>query len=979
MYLKEIKASGFKSFADKISIELGKGITGIVGPNGSGKSNVVDAVRWVLGEQSVKSLRGKDNMTDVIFSGSKSRNPMNVATVSLVFDNSDHYLPLEYDEAEIKRRVYKDGTNDYFINGEKVRLKDIVNLLLDSGIAKESFNIISQGKIEEVINSKPTDRRVILEEAAGVLKYKRRKEEALRKLDKMHNNISRVKDIINEIEPQIEPLRIASEKAVLYKKTSAELEEVEVALITHEITELNYSYQKNKEDISILERDIMALQSDNAIGDAKILEFKTKLTKLDNDIHDVQNDVLMLTEKCEKLNGRKALIMERKNYEAHDERAHQRLVELKEKSHELKNMIEAGETDMININKEMSKADTSISLLNKDINDLKDNKSELEKALTNIYREKNNLDIKRDNLINSIDNNLSLPAAVKNILDNPKLTGIHNTIGNLIETEEESALAVSTAIGFNLSTLVVDNDKAAKEAICTIRNIGRATFFPLDVIKPKYIDSLTNEIIDKMDFDVLLADTLVKYDKKYDNIIKNVLGNILVVSNIDEAMRLARAINYKYRIVTYEGELIHAGGSITGGKAAKTRNVIADKYELEKVCRVIASKEDALKNTENKINEIDYSLKAYEDKLYLVTKDRMLSLEKINSRKETVQNLKASLEQVLLDLRGQDKKNSNLSNEEDLIIKDYYEALALKQDKKKSLEILINEKKDMSERLEEAEALSKKENSEYNIKSNELKNLEIEVNRMDVKLDNLLATLNDTYSTTYENATKYYKLDMPYKDAKSLVSTLKRKIREIGVVNMAAPEEFERVNERYEFLNGQLLDLSKAEDTLLDIIDEMDKVMTREFDQTYKTVNTHFGQIFKELFKGGSAELKLTDPSNLLETGIDIVASPPGKKLKNIFALSGGEKTLTAISLLFAIIKSRPAPFCILDEVEAALDEANVDTFGQYVTRLKEESQFILITHKKKTMEYADILYGITMQESGVSKLVGVKLEDIEK
>lgn len=979
MYLKEIKASGFKSFADKISIELKNGITGIVGPNGSGKSNVVDAVRWVLGEQSVKSLRGKDNMTDVIFSGSKSRNPMNVATVSLIFDNTDHFLPLEYDEVEIKRRVYKDGTNDYFINGEKVRLKDIVNLLLDSGIAKESFNIISQGKIEEVINSKPIDRRIILEEAAGVLKYKRRKEEALRKLDKTHNNIDRVKDIINELEPQIEPLRKAKEKAFLYKKASADLENIEIALITHEITEMNFEYQKNKVDASNKEKEILALQSGTTASDAKILEFKTKINKLDDDIHKVQNEVLSLTEKCEKLNGQKTILTERKNLEADNIKKHERLVELKEKSHELKNMIEAQETDVININKDMTNDENNISSLNKNINALKSEKVELEKALTSIYREKNNLEVKRDNLINTIENNLSLPTAVKNILDNPKLMGIHNTIGNLIEIDTEASLAINVAIGPNLATIVTDDEKSAKEAIYTIKNIGRATFFPLNIIKPKYIDDITKKVINEVNFDVFFADSLVKYDKKYTNIIKNVLGNILVVSNIDEAISLSKKINYKYRIVTFDGELIHAGGSITGGKQAKSRNVIVDRYELDKVYKLITNKENTLKTTENKINEIDYNLKALEDKLYLKTKSKMLFEEKINSKNETISNLKASYEQVLLDLRTSTLEKDNLSKEEDEVIKLYYETLALKQEKKKDLEMLIKEKRNLNEELMETEALSKKENSEYNTKSNELKSLEIEINRMDVKLDNLLSVLNDTYSTTYENAIKYYKLDMPYKDAKNLVNSLKKKIKDIGVVNLAAPQEFERVNERYEFLNNQLIDLSKAEDTLLDIISEMDKVMAKEFSQTFKEVNNHFGSIFKELFKGGNAELKLTEPNNLLETGIDIVVSPPGKKLKNIFALSGGEKTLTAISLLFAIIKSKPSPFCILDEVEAALDEANVDTFGMYITKLKSVSQFILITHKKKTMEYADILYGITMQESGVSKLVSVRLEDIDK
>lgn len=980
MYLKEIKSQGFKSFADKTNIELTDGITGIVGPNGSGKSNVVDAVRWVLGEQSVKSLRGDGNMTDVIFSGSKSRNPMNVASVTLVFDNTDKYLPLEYDEVAIKRRVYKDGTNEYFLNNERVRLKDITNLLLDSGIAKESFNIISQGKIESIISSKPSERRTIFEEAAGVLKYKRRKEEAIRKLDKTHNNLARVNDIISELEPQIEPLKEAKEKALEYEEAKANLEEVEVALITEDITKINDKYQTDKERIETLNNEILKLGVSSNKSEVKIEEYKNEINKNYEQIKETQNKILQYTTKAEKLNSRKDIITERKKYELEDAKLHNTILELKEKELSLKNQINSLETDIININKETTKTEEEISNLNSKIIKIKTEKQTLENHLTTTLRQKNNLEIKAENLKQSIENGGMLPVAVKSVLNNPKLTGIHNVLGNLIETESKYTLAISTALGFSTNHIITDNENAAKEAIAYIKNIGRATFFPLNIIKPKYIDNDTIDIINHEPYFVCIASDLVKYENTYKNIILNQLGNIIVTENINDATKLSKKINYRYRIVTLDGEIIHVGGSITGGKQNKNRNVISDKYDLESTLKEIEKTLNFIKEDENKINEIDYELKSLEDKKYLLDKEKILNLDKINSKQNNTKTLKDTLEKVTIDINSTNNIiEGALSKEEEEIISEYYEAIRQKEETEKELEILTKEKKDLEENLEEYELSVKKENSEYSKKIDELKSLEISVNRMDVKLDNLLNILSETYSMTYEKAKANYKLEIDYNFAKTKVNTLRKKLKELGIVNLAAPEEYDRVSERYEFLLNQVNDLNKAENTLLEIIEEMDKIMVKEFNNSFKIINQNFEETFKQLFKGGSATLKLTEPNNLLETGIEIVASPPGKKLSSISLLSGGEKTLTAISLLFAIIKSRPAPFCILDEVEAALDEVNVDTFGKYVKELKNISQFIIITHKKKTMEYADVLYGITMQESGVSKLVSVKLEEIEK
>lgn len=979
MYLKEIKAKGFKSFADKTNIEFTKGLTGVVGPNGSGKSNVVDAVRWVLGEQSVKSLRGEGNMTDVIFTGSKSRNPMNTASVTLVFDNTDKYLPLEYDEVEIKRRVYKDGSNEYFINNERVRLKDITNLLLDSGIAKESFNIISQGKVDTIIGSRPEEKRVIIEEAAGVLKYKRRKESAIRKLEKTHDNLNRVGDIINELEPRITPLKEQKEKALEYIEAKENLEKIEIALITEDITNMNYEFQENKNKIDKLNDEILKMSSENALVSSKTEKFKNEILKVEEKINKIRNTILELTTKSEKLNSRKTIITERKNYEVDNAKLHNQILELKENALKTKNEINNRETDIININRETEKLSINISTLEKDLAKIKEAREKENNNLTLNIRKSHNLKIKAESLQNNIENGSSLPVAVKSVLNNPKLRGIHDIIGNLIETDEKYSLAISTALGYSSNNIVTDNEVCAKEAINYIKTIGRATFFPLNIIKPKYIDDNTKNILkEEKDF-IGIASSLVKNDEKYNNIILNQLGNIIVTNNMDSAIKISKKINNRYRIVTLEGEIIHVGGSMTGGKN-KTRNIISDKYDLEITLKDIDNVNKIISENENKINEIDYNLRSIEDKIYLLTKDKLLKEESIKNKQKEITSLKDEEEKINLDINSVGNLlDGGLSKEEEEVLDKYYSTIKEKEEKEKELEILIKQKNSLNEDLEEHELSIKKENSLYNEKVTQLKDLEIASGRMDVKLDNLLNSLNETYSMTYEKAKENYFLEIDYKEAKSKVNSLKRKLKEIGIVNLAAPEEYEKVSERYNFLINQVEDLKEAENTLLKIIDEMDKVMIKEFNESFKIINENFKTTFKELFSGGEASLKLTDPKNLLETGIEIVASPPGKKLKGISALSGGEKTLTAISLLFAIIKSRPAPFCILDEVEAALDDANVDTFGKYVTKLKDKSQFILITHKKKTMEYVDVLYGITMQESGVSKLVSVKLEDIEK
>ena len=979
MYLKTIVASGFKSFADKITIDLTNGITGIVGPNGSGKSNVVDAIRWVLGEQSVKSLRGEGNMSDVIFSGSKSRKPLNVASVALIFDNSDKYLNIDYDEVAIKRRVYKDGTNEYLINNEKCRLKDIVDLFLDTGVAKESFNIISQGKVEEIISSKPTDRRIIFEEAAGVLKYKKRKEDALRKLERTHDNMSRVNDIISELEVQVNPLKEQKEKAIKYNELNKDLESIEVALITSEITNINFKYQENKNKIEEINNEIISINTSNSTNEAKIEDYKVNINKLNNDISSLQKELIEQTSLVEKINSRKNILLERQKYEVVDTKLHNNLIDLKEQELKLNTDINLVKNEIETKKEELNELLIEYKKYEDYITKSKETKNKLENTLSSKLISKNDIEHKISYLKESIENNATLPYSVKSILNNPKLKGIHNVIGNIIEVEEQYALCITTSLGFSISNLVVDNEIVAKEAIKYLsdNNIGRVTFFPLNIIKAKNIDNNIKQELKTIDGYIGIASDLVKYDNKYDGIIKNQLGNVIVVDNIDTANIVSKKIDHKYKIVTLDGNLIHIGGSLTGGVSNKNKNVITEKYDLENYIRELDKITNEIKELENKINDSDYAYKTLEDKLYVINKDKVNIEEIINSKENTNKENIEKLDLINKEMIGTNNLlENNVSKEEEEVLNEYYKALEVKNNIQNELTKSQNKLESLKSDLDEFEFSVKKENSIFNAKNKELKDLEIAVNRMDVKLDTLLNKLNETYSMTYEKAITLYTLDIEEEVARNKVNNLRKSIRELGNVNLGAIEEYDRVSVRYDFLVKQREDLANAENTLLQIIEEMDLVMTEEFAKSFKLINEKFKETFKELFKGGFAELKLTDPDNILETGIEIIASPPGKSLKSISLLSGGEKTFTAISLLFAILKARPVPFCVLDEVEAALDEVNVDGFGNYITKLKEKTQFILITHKKRTMEYVDVLYGITMQESGVSKLVSVKLED---
>lgn len=982
MYLKQIRISGFKSFADKVNIELKPGITGIVGPNGSGKSNIVDAVRWVLGEQSVKSLRGDATMTDVIFSGSKKRSPMSSASVTLVFDNTDHSLKVDYTEVSIKRTIYKTGENEYYLNNEKVRLKDILDLLLDSGSAKESFSIISQGDIAEVLSAKPEDRRVIFESAAGVLKYKKRKIEAEKKLDKTHDNIDRINDIINELEMQVEPLKKQSEDATLYLDTKKELESIEVSLIVDDIDKINKEYVESKSKIETLNKDIISLSTISSTNDANLSKMKSRLSTLNDTLYKKQEELVKITSLTEKLNGEKNIIGERKKYEVDDVKLHNNIISLKEEELKLNNNKDVLNNEINNLKLELDSYNKEITTVTGSFNNLINKKNDKNIKYNNFTKIVTNNEYKINVLENTIDNNDTFSFAVKNVLNNTRLTGICDAIGNIINTNEKYATALDVALGASSSFIITETEKDAENAIKFLKDnsLGRVTFFPLNIIEGKYIDNNTLNTLKNSKGFIDIMSNVVTYNDSYKNIVLNQLGNIILVDNMKNANELGKIINHRYRIVTLDGEILHIGGSLTGGVNKKNGSIVLDKMELEKLLK-------ETNNLKENMRTISLELTSYEEELDKLTmkKDALnrkiiyLS-EIINIKTNELNEINNKYDEIINNINGTNNiLSNNISKEEEEVLNKYYEALLLKDNLTIEINVISKNIKELSDEINTVEHDVKVSGSEYYKKQTELKNLEVKVGKFDVKLDTLLNSLTENYNLTYDKAKRDFTLIMDEEVARNKVNEYKSIINNLGIVNIGAIEEYKRVKERYEFLINQKNDLFKAENTLLEIIKEMDEVMSSEFITTFKKIEVEFKNVFKELFGGGEAYLKLVDPDNILQTGIEISALPPGKKLTSISLLSGGEKALTAISLLFAILRVRPVPFSILDEVEAPLDEANVDIFGKFVKKMEDKTQFIIITHKKKTMEYANVLYGITMQESGVSKLVSVRLENIKE
>ncbi len=948
MKLKKIQLNGFKSFGEKTEINFENNLNGIVGPNGSGKSNIIDAIKWVLGQQKSSDLRTKTNI-DVIFSGSEKKKPKNVAEVTLIFDNSDKYLDIDFTEVSFKRRLFRNGDNEYFLNGSKCRLKDINNLIMDKGFGKDSFSIISQGKVEEIIMSKPEKRREMIDEVAGVKKYRIKKNSVNRKLERLDVNLEKINFIVTEINSNLEPLKEAAKKAKLYKDYKEELTKKEKTLLANNIQissedlkHVEEEFFDIKKEVSINNKNISSIEKEMFLIDEKISNLQTEISDLNNSINLKANDEMILENKI-------ALITEKnKMYEDTDD-------------------------------------SLRIEQLSKVIKDLKIEKNQLEIKNSEIMPIKNSLfdninKLKQDNQINKtklyelrkeeeqlkfMQKKNSYPFAVKKVLElaNKDILG---TIKDNINVYVGYELAIATILGNRKNEIITIDEKVIKDVISYLKNnkLGKATFSPINKVKPRFIDNQTKEILSSnKDLFLGVAIDFVEYDNKYKNVISSVLGNVLVCKDIEQANNLNKLLNSKYQIITLEGDVFLTSGKISGGYdknmssaniEKKLNSIIMNINEMEEK---ISIDDKELERSSREFMEIKIELDVNINKL-----------EKVNNELKEI-----NMEYNSLMQKGSSKGNLDVLNfEKELenIKVKKLEILSKKNEKQNELKINLKSKTQINSNLVNLRA-------DYKTLSSKEAHLEVRAIQLKDKIKLLIEELSEKYNVSfklaYENSIKLDSLEEYTKDVK----TLKSKIQSLGFINEEAVVEYEKQKEKYDYYYNQKEDLESSKEKILLVLEKLDNFVVKKFDDAFTKLNFEFKQIFSQLFDGGNATLILTEPDDLLNTGVEIIAQPPGKKSQVIGLLSGGEKALTAISLLFAILRVRVVPFAILDEVEAALDEANVIRYIEYLKVFSLNTQFLIITHRQSTMEKVDKLYGITMVEKGVSSVLDIDLKSV--
>ena len=1181
MQLKKIILKGFKSFPEKTELTFNHGVTGIVGPNGSGKSNIIEAIRWVMGEQSAKRLRG-DRMNDVIFSGTHERKPLNIAEVELILDNADGYLDIEFEEVSVLRRISRTGDSTYMINQQECRLRDISDLFMDSGLGRESFSIISQGQVEAVFNSKPEDRRGIFEEAAGVYKYKVRKQDAERKLDQTQENLDRVQDILYELEAQLEPLKKQSDIAQSYLNQKEQLTDLDVSVTVVKIKELVETIKQDKmkhqalgEKLEGVLNKIEEFERKQSKQKANLQEFEDLRDQLNQNlveivrkrerteaalnlfdekarhkevfIHEKEVAIERLTKQNSNLEKELAEVMEWFNKETNElNRLMSELKELEEKREylegdkaeqmeeirgsyieslqkqtSLRNEKKYLEQELSRNKRDEEKTQAHISTLREEVSTQKEKLAEKEEeyqavsgqllSLLNAFNEIESIRIekkeekqrknqrtqqtrhelerakaKQSSLFDMQENYAGYYAGVRAIMqEKNRLEGIIGTVAELIEIPKDYLQAIDTVLGTRGQFVVVEDEKAGRSAINYLKQYkkGRATFLPITTIQSRYIPDSMLERIASLPGYIGVASELVKNKRDVQNIIDNLLGQTIVAETLESANKIARATQFRNRVVSLEGDVINAGGSMTGGGGRQntTSPIFTQKVELDTLTKFIDQnekvvlemqaqqeeleeelqkletqattvriqgeemrlKEQQLKNEvehlDTEVNRLERQLKATsfeesEQKSLLETYSKQLGtletdlkeiterleesnrrMELLSSEQENIDEEKEKIASSILEisekrndvreklaeirsnrqyLESQFKQNQTQITELKADIESFGTEMEVdsKEELESNLEKLIVEQSSIEKKQIEVKERLQVENKETSVLSEQLQKLNgrqqylaeersklaVELSRNDVRMDHSLNYLVDEYKIGFEEAKLLETPDISLEEAQKKVRLLKKGIEELGPVNLNSVAEYEHVNERYTFLSKQQNDLIDAKVQLYHTMDEMDAIVEKQFEETFIRIQEEFAKVFPKMFGGGYAELVLNQPDNLLETGIEIIAQPPGKRLTRLSLLSGGERALTAISLLFAIIQVNPVPFCILDEAEAALDDANVIRFGRYLEEFEGDTQFIVITHRKGTMEHANQLYGVTMQEKGISKIVSVSLNEAQ-
>ena len=1182
MYLKRLELHGFKSFADKTTLEFMPGITVVIGPNGSGKSNISDSIRWVLGEQSMKSLRGAKS-EDIIFAGTQNRKSLGFAEASIVIDNSDNKLPIEYSEVTVTRRIYRSGESGYFINKAPCRLKDVLELFMDTGIGKDGYSIIGQGKIDEILSNKSEERRNIFEEAAGIVKYRVRKQESEKKLEQTKLNLLRITDILSEIEATIAPLKTQSEKAKKFLDLREELKGIEIGLFLHNIETYKEKIAEIIKDIDIIaeqntdeeakletqknQKEFLKIELENIIQEIERIQnigFETsnKIEKINSDINVTkqksesnietisryQVEIAELREKIQTLEEEKTQKISKKNNLYADKERFEKELQTKEAElAELTGKLTNKELEMeekkkklndnidkkYELNSELNTQDINYENLEKRIKTLKEEQrsciseldserivkeditktfQEIEANRNKIIKELDEVNQKKqestkkiqeyDNQINKIamesrikESRLKFlqeterekegySKSIKSILqacekDSNLRNGMHDVLANIISVPKEYQTAIEMCLGQAMQNIVTDTESTAKKLVEYLRtnNLGRASFLPITSVKGKKLEKINTKNVQGV---VGIASDLVKNDKTYEQIVLNLLGRTVIVEDMDSAIALAKQNSYSFKIVTLKGDIINPSGAITGGSVmTKTVNILGRKKEIEDLENQLKEMKQKLEKEEKAkqeyLSSIDSILSKAEEMektkqeaeiIYATEKQKLTSVEanveklevrlskikeeianieneKVQNREEkskfeeeikVLENEITELNSVIAVFAEQNKDNQKYIDDLNfditnlkISVSSFSESEAsideivqrVEQDIEASNTSIQNKEKICADLKVENEAntakiieleqeieKAKQEVNQSSSKAEELKNSRIEKNatlekieqeineelkliddlkeqinkieikksKLEVELEQVVNKMWEEYEITPNNAENYEK-PTNVAEVQKRVNKLRNEIKELGSINIDSIEEYRQTKERFDFMTEQKADLEQASEKLKNIITDMTDVMKKQFAEQFKIINKNFGEIFAELFGGGKANLKLADEANILECGIDIEAQPPGKKLQNMMLLSGGEKALTAIALLFAILKINPAPFCVLDEIEAALDDVNVYRFAEYLKKFTKEIQFLVITHRKGTMEAADTVYGITMEENGISKLLSMKLK----
>lgn len=966
MFLKRIELQGFKSFADKTVIQFDQDITGIVGPNGCGKSNVNDAIRWVLGEQSVKSLRSGTNMSDIIFSGSEYRKPVNMARVTLVFDNSTRVFDSDFDEIEITRQILRANNEaSYFINKTPCRLKDINDLVMDTGLGKDSLSIITQGNISSFADAKPEDRRSLFEEAAGVAKYKKRKKVSLSKLEQTKENLDRLQDILDELERQIGPLEKQAKKAEKYISLREKLSKIEISVLVEDIDQYNGK-------INQINKELFDIQAMHTSENAELLKQETRLESirkemyaLDKQINELQGKYTKAMEENYQLERRKIEQDEKRKYML-------KVADKKARQKEIQAMLEEARFEYQDRHQRLMQTQQDLNNRRNIVNDLK---TKISKARYE-SDQANNILTQLQNRRQVLENMMKQPFAhqqgVRSVMQaKNSLSGVYGVVSELLIAHADKALAVNAALGGSIYQIITKNEADARNAISFLKRnrSGRATFLPLSVCHPRKMNEQVITIASTSPGFLGFASECVDCKEIFDPVKERLLGNVIVVDTLQNANETAKRLRYAYKIVTLDGDIVHTGGSMTGGVTKNQSTPVTMRQELD----TINSKIEGQKiKADSCLNETDIlTQKLQKEKDAIVTLQiELAKLENIYATKKAkYDSILAEYQELGVDI----EENAELA-QDDLVVQ-MSKMHAVLDSLSLEIQSLRQSRFDKGNDAEQLENQIRLVRREMNSKQSQIHNYEMEIVKVKTQLENALNRLSTDYEMTYEYAlTK--KEDVEIESAKEEVIQLRQAISRLGNVNLDAPNEYKDVKERFDFMTSQKEDLEKASQQILAAIDEMDQTMISQFTEMFNKINAELDGVFKAMFGGGRASLSMVDPDDVLNTGIDIDVQPPGKMVKNIQTFSGGEKALIAISVLFAILKARTMPLCIFDEVEAALDQANVERFARYLSHYRGQSQFIAVTHRPGTMEQCDTLYGVTMQKDGVSKVLKVQLKD---